>query len=310
VSTDNPCLVAERSDPSKTLSSNMQNLLLVVILVMISCQIACTQNIVHLPTPVNNAEVKWDRDRMSYFSEIWQTEVVTNVSKPTLEIFLAEEPNGAAVVICPGGGLYAHSIESEGRLVAKALNEVGVSAFVLEYRLVPTGEDGVADITREWQNLETKVSQVLPLSISDAQQAILHLRSNADQYQIDTDRIGLMGFSAGGAVTMGVTYANMDGTAPDFIAPVYFWEDAQPIMDVPLSAGPAFILCASDDGLDLGPASVELYQSWIKAGKSAELHMYSKGDHGFGMRDTEFPVGTWIHRFTDWMKVEGLMQKR
>jgi acetyl esterase/lipase len=226
-----------------------------------------------------------------------------------MKVFRPENPNGAAVVICPGGALYAHSIDSEGESVAKALNKTGVTAFVLRYRLVPTGEAsrekliGVAP-----EEMFRQVAKVLPLSISDGLNAIEHVRMHADQYKVDKERIGIMGFSAGGAVAMGAAYRSESKNKPDFIAPLYFWEDAQKIEDVPADAGPAFILCATDDPLGLAPASAKLYLSWIEAGKAAELHMYSQGGHGFGMRDTDLPVGDWVPRFTEWMKVEGLME--
>ena len=270
--------------------------------------ISCAQEIISLPITITNPDVTWNGEELDFHSGEWDTRVITNTSKPTMKVYRPENANGAAVIICPGGALYAHSIDSEGEWVAKALNESGITAFVLRYRLVPTGEmskEKIIPVTPEV--MFERVSEVLPLSISDGLNAIEHVRLNAMKYGIDEERIGIMGFSAGGAVTMGAAYGAESKNKPNFIAPVYFWEDAQKIQDVPKDAGPAFILCATDDPLGLAPASAKLYLSWIEAGKSAELHMYSQGGHGFGMRKMELPVVHWMERFIDWMQIEGLM---
>jgi len=105
-----------------------------------------------IPLPLSPYETtQWEGPEKNYFSEVWQTEVITNVSIPTLEVFLAPDSlnTGTSVIIAPGGGLYALSIESEGNMVARWLNKKGINAFVLKYRLVPSGEDGVADLNRD-----------------------------------------------------------------------------------------------------------------------------------------------------------------
>lgn len=283
---------------------------LIVILILSNGYYSCiSQEIITLPITKTNPEVTWEGGELDFKSAEWDTRVITNTSKPTMKVFRPEHPNGAAIVICPGGALYAHSIDSEGEWVARALNEAGVTAFVLRYRLVPTDEtakEKLIPVTPEI--MFERVAEVLPLSISDGLNAIEHIRNNSEKYNIDKERIGIMGFSAGGAVTMGATYNAEAKNKPNFIAPVYFWENAQKIQAVPEDAGPAFILCATDDPLGLAPASAKLYLSWIEAGKSAELHMYSQGGHGFGLRPTDLPVGHWLTRLTDWMSTEGLMK--
>jgi len=283
---------------------------LLSVFILSSCYfLSISQEIIALPITKTNAAVTWEGAERDFHSTEWDTRVITNTSKPTMAVFRPANPNGSAVIICPGGALYAHSIDSEGESVAKALNEAGVTAFVLKYRLVPTDESSreqLISVTPEV--MFERVAEVLPLSISDGLHAIEYVRVNAKKYGVDEDRIGIMGFSAGGAVTMGVTYAAESKNKPNFIAPVYFWEDAQKIQDVPSDAGPAFILCATDDPLGLAPASAKLYLSWIAAGKSAELHMYAQGGHGFGVRATDLPVGTWVQRMIEWMEVEGLMK--
>ncbi len=267
-----------------------------------------SQHIIELPMDLTNDEIQWENAEREYFSEVWKNPVVTNVSKPTMSVFKADNPNGSAVIICPGGGLYALSIDSEGRDVAKWLNAQGVTAFVLKYRLVPTGEDGTQDIMKEGAQVLVRAGQVLPLAVADALNAIEHVRNHADRYQVDKDRIGIMGFSAGGAVTMGVTYGYEKENRPDFIGPIYAWMNVVPVHDVPDDAPPMFVLCASDDPLQLAPASVQLYSDWLKAGVATELHMYAQGGHGFGMKKQGLPSDQWIELFAKWMDAQGLFK--
>jgi len=259
--------------------------------------------------------ITWDTPQREYFSDIWQTEVVTNVSQPHLDIFLPEGDNGskAAVIVAPGGGLYALSIESEGNMVAQWLNEKGIAAFVLKYRLVPTGADGVAEITQLSTSSPTtimeEVAKVLPFSVQDGLNAIKHVRENAEGYGIDPNKIGFMGFSAGGAVTMGVGYQYSQENRPNFLVPIYPWTDAQSILEPQENAPPMFIVCASNDPLGLAKGSIELYSSQFDAKKNVSLVMYSKGGHGFGMRPQGLPSDSWIERFYDWGTSENLIPK-
>ena len=267
------------------------------------------QEVIELPITKINDQVTWAESELDFHSTTWDTRVITNVSKPTMIVHkpAAGTANGTAVVICPGGGLYAHSIDSEGHQVAEWLAEHGVTAFVLKYRLVPTGEDGTKQIMTDGPKVGENVTQVLPLSIDDASQAITYVRTNAAEYGVLPNRIGLMGFSAGGAVTMGHTYSYTPETRPDFIAPIYAWMDVVPKTDMPADAPPIFVVCASDDPLRLAPASVTLYQEWLAGGKKSELHMYAQGGHGFGMRKLGFPSDKWIERFGEWLGVMGWM---
>ena len=270
------------------------------------------QKIIKLPITETDESIEWNKKEKQYFSEIWQTEVVTNVIKPTMQVFqpTPEKNTGAAVVICPGGGMYALSIESEGNQVAEWLAERGVTAFVLKYRLVPTGEDATKEMITDGVELVFgKAGNVLPLGISDGLNAIQYVRENAGEYKVDPDKIGIMGFSAGGAVTMGVAFNYYKTNKPNFIVPVYAWMDILPIGVSLKDAPPIFVVCASDDPLNLAPASVKLYSEWLKAGKSAELHMYAKGGHGFGMRKQDLPSDQWIERFGEWLGNEGFLDK-
>lgn len=257
------------------------------------------------------SEPQWVGDAKNFYSNIWDTQVVTNVSVPTLEVFLPETPNGTAVIIAPGGGLYALSINSEGNDVAKWLNDKGIAAFVLQYRLVPSGADGVKEISdlssSDPGKLMQNVAAVLPYSIQDGLSAISYVREKADRFGIDPHKIGFMGFSAGGAVTLGVAYNYEIANRPDFLVPVYPWTSAQPVQPAPTDAPPMLVICATDDPLGLADGSIELYSSWHKAEKPVGLHMYSKGGHGFGMKVQGLPSDNWIERFYDWAKAQQLV---
>jgi acetyl esterase/lipase len=249
-----------------------------------------------------------------YFSKIWNTEVVANVTKPSLTVFKPspELRNGTAVVICPGGGFMALSINSEGNDVAKYMVAKGVTAFVLKYRLAHTGEDATQEFTAlfaDKQKYREEVDQVVPLSIADGLAAVTYVREHASDWGVFSDRVGIIGFSAGGTVAAGVAlhYA-LDGR-PAFAALIYAAGGRFKDSPVPVDAPPAFVAAATDDNLGLAPDSVVLYEKWAGAHKPAELHMYAKGGHGFGMRKQNLPTDHWIDRFTDWLELQGWLKK-
>jgi len=256
----------------------------------------------------------WKNPEKQYFSPIWNTEVVTNVSQPTLTVFAPDTgtANGTAVVICPGGAFFALSINSEGNDVAKWLAARGVTAFVLRYRLVPTGEDGVKEVmTRitDRQKMEEATAAIIPLAISDGRAAVSYVRTHASEYGISPNRVGLMGFSAGGTVTAAVAFSHAAESKPDFVAPIYAYMGAVKETEVPKDAAPMFVAAASDDQLGLAPESVSVYSKWLAARKPVELHMYSKGGHGFGMRKQTLPSDRWIERFGEWLQLQGFLTK-
>ena len=285
---------------------------LIFSLLLLSAGFLSAQEIVELPKE-HTGEIMWTGGEKEFFSNIWQTEVVTNVSKPTMEVFRPAEDNntGTAVIIAPGGGLYALSIESEGNMVAKWLNEKGITAFVLKYHLVPTGDDGVAEISKlsmdNPEQLFEEVAKVIPYSIQDGLNAIKHVRTNAEEYGVDPTKIGFMGFSAGGAVTIGVAYNYTSDSRPDFLVPVYYWYDAVPVKEAKADAPPMFIVCATDDPLGLARGSVALYSSMLEAQKPVSMVMYAKGGHGFGMREQGLPSDNWIARFYEWSLAQNLV---
>jgi acetyl esterase/lipase len=275
---------------------------------------ARAQKVIQLYPGAAPGSEKWTHKEKEYFSPMWNTQVVTNVVQPTLTVY-APEPsmaNGTAIIICPGGGFHALSINSEGNDVAKWLAAKGVTAFVLKYRLVPTGEDGVKEVMEKLTNgksLDNENAPVVPLAIADGRAAVVYVRKHAAEFGVAPTRIGLMGFSAGGTVTAGVVFNYTAESRPDFIAPIYAYMGAFKDTVVAQDAPPMFVVAASDDQLGLAPDSVALYSKWLAAKKPAELHLYAKGGHGFGMRKQNLPTDQWIERFGEWLAVQGLLKK-
>ncbi|MFT5692494.1 MAG: acetyl esterase/lipase [Oceanicoccus sp.] len=282
--------------------------------VLLLCLVSPTSfstEIVELPYE-SVSDVHWQGGEKNFFSKQWKAQVVTNVSVPTMEVFrpLSGHGNGAAVIIAPGGGLYALSISSEGTEVASWLAAKGFTAFVLKYRLVPTGENGVQEAAQAGINILNTVKPVLPLSIADGLAAVRHVRSRAEDYDVNPGKIGFMGFSAGGAVTMGVVFNYKTISRPDFIVPIYAWMTVFGNFDVPEDAPPMLAICASDDQLGLAADSIKLLSAWLEAKKPAELHMFSKGGHGFGMRKQGIAADHWIDRFYEWSVTEGIVMPK
>lgn len=288
--------------------------LTIIGLFLMLTSVAQAQKVIPLYPGAAPGSEKWTHQEKEYFSSIWNTQVVTNVTQPTLTAFLPDtaQANGTAVVICPGGGFHALSINSEGVDVAKWLAAKGVASFVLKYRLVPTGEDGVKEVMAKMGNakkMEEDSAAIVPLAIADGLAAVVYVRKHAAEFGIAPNRIGIMGFSAGGTVTAAVAFQYSAEGRPDFVAPIYVFMGVVKPAQVPADAPPMFIVAATDDQLGLAPDSVKLYSQWTAAKKSAELHLYSKGGHGFGMRKQNLPSDQWIERFGDWLQLQGLLKK-
>src|SRR5271167_470195 len=283
------------------------------IVVFLVTQVAA-QDVIPLQTGAAPGSAQVNYREKEYFSKIWNTEVVTNVTKPSLTVFepSPELRNGTAVVICPGGGFMALSINSEGIDVAKYLTARGVTAFVLKYRLAHTGEDATqefATMLADKQKFQAMLANVVPLAIADGLAAVTYVREHASEWGVSPDRVGIIGFSAGGTVAVGVAFRyRLDGR-PAFVAPIYAAGAMFKGDPVPVDAPPMFAVAATDDQLGLAPESVALYEKWTGANKSAELHMYAKGGHGFGMRTQNLPTDHWIDRYVDWLEMEGFLKK-
>jgi acetyl esterase/lipase len=185
-----------------------------------------------------------------------------------------------------------------------------VTAFVLKYRLAKTGDDAGQEFKTLWPDkakFQEMMAQISPLSFSDGLEAVTYVRQHASEWGVSPDRVGIMGFSAGGAVVGSVLFHYTAENRPAFAAPIYgrFQLDTP----VPADAPPVFIAAANDDPLGLAPASVALYQKWAAAHKSAELHIYAKGGHGFGMRKENITTDNWPEQFAGWLQLQGFLSK-
>ncbi|MDN3657263.1 GDSL-type esterase/lipase family protein [Ferruginibacter paludis] len=282
------------------------------LLLMIASLVTAQQVIQLYPGKAPGSE-SWTWQEKDNNDNMFKTRVVYNVAQPTLTAYLppASAANGTAVIIAPGGAFHTLSIESEGTEVAKWLNAKGVAAFVLKYRLVHSlTNDPVAELLKkmgDFKKLDEENDSVVTMAIADGLKAVAYVRTHAAEYNISPKRIGFMGFSAGGTVTMGAVFNSTAADRPDFAAPVYPYITALKNQAIPPDAPPLFICAATDDQLGLASHSTNLYNAWIAAKKPAELHMYAKGGHGFGMRKNDIPTDTWIDRFGDWLEEQGLL---
>jgi acetyl esterase/lipase len=245
-----------------------------------------------------------------------QSKIIYNVVEPTLTAYLPApgKSNGTAIIVAPGGAFHILSINNEGTDVAKWLNEKGVTAFVLKYRLVRMiTQDPITELMgkmRDFKKLDEENDSVVTMAVNDGLRAIEYVRTHANDYHINPKRIGIMGFSAGGTVTMGTVFnASNEMNRPNFAAPIYLYMNALKNQRVPTDAPPLFICAASDDQLGLATHSSNLYNTWTNAKKEAELHMYLKGGHGFGMRKQGLPTDHWIERFGEWLALKGLLKE-
>jgi acetyl esterase/lipase/lysophospholipase L1-like esterase len=257
----------------------------------------------------------WNWNEQLNTQNLFQTEVIYNVSQPTLTAYLPpkEMATGTAVIIAPGGGFHTLSINSEGVDLAKWLNTKGVAAFVLKYRLVHClTDDPVKELMDKMGNgkLDQESAPVVEMAMNDGLRAVQYVREHAVQYDIDPQKIGFMGFSAGGTVTMSVVYNATDRDRPNFVAPIYAYAGAIIGSTVPTVNTPIFLAVAADDQLGLMSHSLDLFKKWQEAKQPAELHIYQKGGHGFGMRKNGLPSDTWYERFGDWMKMLGYLKKK
>ena len=234
---------------------------------------------------------------------------LANVSVPTLSVYNPKKPNGAAVVICPGGGYSILAMDLEGTEVAQWLNGIGVTAIVVKYR-VPRRKD--------------REKHEAPLQ--DVQRAFGIVRHNAKAWGIDPGRIGILGFSAGGHLSATAmtnyrkrTYKAIDDAdkvncRPDFAVLVYpaYLVDNQtktrlvPEVPVDKQTPPAFLVHAGNDGIP-ADGSVQMWLAMRRVGVQSELHVFPHGGHGYGLRPTDDPVTHWPRLAAGWMKRMGYL---
>ena len=242
-------------------------------------------------------------------------ERIAFVDQPTLSVFRAskDKANGCAVIICPGGGYNILAWPKEGLEVAEWFNSIGVTAFVLKYRVPRRNPDKI-----HWEPMQ------------DVQRSIRLVRYHADKWGIDPNRIGTLGFSAGGHLTVmsGVQYntkcyepvdeADQISCRPNFICPIYCaylgenYDDRTDsqlgsLVKVTPKTPPTFLAVTWDDAMR-GAQSATLFAKLRENKVESEIHVYTKGGHGYGMRVTDFRVSKWPNQLEGWLRTQGFLQ--
>jgi acetyl esterase/lipase len=232
--------------------------------------------------------------------------VVTNVTIPTVTVFRPPpgRANGTAMLVLPGGAFRALAWDLDGIEVAQWLAERGITAFVLRYRVRPPGASAPSGA----ETLDAFLLRTRPardLAVADAQQGLRLIRSNAAQNRIKPDRVGAIGASAGAMTVLDLALAPDPAARPDFAvaASGAIPPEAGPATGAP----PLFIVAAQDDPQVATSRSTEAYQRWTDAGRPAELHLYEKGGHGFGLRPRQLPADRWPSTLEAWLRSRGLL---
>ncbi len=246
----------------------------------------------------------------------WGDPMARNISTATLTPFLPEpdKANGAAVIVAPGGGFRWLSLGNEGWEVAEALAEQGIAAFVLKYRLHPTPEslddfresmnrtfDAAADTSSQDEEPPSRPRRDLSDQLEDAEAAYEMIVERAEEWGVDTERLGMIGFSAGAGLTMHSTL-NSEIMELAFIGPIY---GGMGEVDVPSDAPPMFSVIAADDFLFNGQFGV--IQSWFEADVPVEFHLYQNGGHGFGLGNPDRTSNRWFDAFMHWLGVNDFL---
>jgi len=224
--------------------------------------------------------------------------VVFNVVTPTLTAFLPEraKATGTGVIVAPGGAFVALAIDLEGNEVARWLQERGIAAFVLKYRIVEKHGDGIP--------AGLNMDEAGQYGIADGIQALKVVRQHAAEWGLSPDRIGFLGFSAGAMVTSGTLLQKDAAARPSFAAMIYGAPfGAMPA--IPAKLPPLFLAWAQDDPQAREPV-VKFYDALAAAGHKPEVHIFSAGGHGFGLHKQGTTSDHWIDAFSNWLEAQGL----
>jgi acetyl esterase/lipase len=247
---------------------------------------------------------------------------IYNVTVPTLTIFRpkAGVATGAAVIIAPGGGFQRLAIDGEGYAAAKYLAERGITGIVLKYRTDATSVERLQQAAAAADGAQGAVRAPGPGSggatagprpapntslgahqaVADGLAAVRYVRAHAGELNISPREVGFLGFSAGAFVAMELAVSPDASSRPDFVAAIYA---PRPVdMVVPLEAPPLFLAVAADDEAVHAAPSLQIFQDWRAAGRSAELHVFESGKHGFNMSHQQKDSDHWIDEYLWWLK--------
>jgi acetyl esterase/lipase len=241
--------------------------------------------------------------------------VVRNVTRPTLTAFLPDpkKATGAAVVVAPGGAFMLLAIGPEGWEVAKRLNDRGIAAFVLKYRVMPTpaGEAEASafmndKVKKGLPDPKKQPTLQYPPSTDDGLAALALVRQNAVKYNIDPKRVGMIGFSAGAMTSLNTVMKAKPGTGPDFFGYIY---GPQATVRVPKDAPPMFSAIAFDDPL-FPTMGFPIAAAWHKAKRPVEVHAYERGGHGFNLGVQGTTTTLMLDQFVAWMDMHGYLKAK
>jgi acetyl esterase/lipase len=223
--------------------------------------------------------------------------VVFNVVTPTLTAYLPErtKATGTGVILAPGGAFVALAIDLEANQVARWLQEKGIAAFVLKYRIMEKRQEGIP--------AGMNMDEAGKYGIADGIQALKVVRQHAAEWGVSADRIGFMGFSAGAMVTSGALLQQDAAGRPNFAALIYGGPFGRMPL-IPAKLPPMFLAWAQDDTVAREPV-VKFYDALTAAGHKPEVHIFSAGGHGFGMRKQGTSSDHWINAFYDWLEAQG-----
>ena len=227
--------------------------------------------------------------------------VVFNVVTPTLTAYLPErsKATGTGIIIAPGGAFVALAISLESNDVARWLKERGIAAFVLKYRILEKRGEGIP------ANMD--MDEAGKYGIADGIQALKVVRQHAAEWGVSPDRVGFMGFSAGAMVTSGALLQQDAAARPNFAAMIYGAPFGK-MPAIPAKLPPMFLAWAQDDDVALEPV-VKFYEALTSAGHKPEVHIFSTGGHGFGMKKQGTSSDHWIDAFYYWLEAQGLTKR-
>jgi acetyl esterase/lipase len=225
--------------------------------------------------------------------------VVMNVVKPTITAYLPERSRatGAGVVIAPGGAFVALAISLEATELAKWLQQRGVAAFVLKYRTIEKKVDGIPQMDMDTAGR---------YGIADGIQALKVVRAHADEWELNRNRIGMIGFSAGAMVTSAAMLQRDAALRPSFAALIYGAPFGK-MPAIPAGLPPVFMAWAKDDQVALAPV-VKFHDALVAAGQPPETHVYAKGGHGFGTKHQGTDSDHWIDDYAHWLRSLGMVR--
>jgi acetyl esterase/lipase len=223
--------------------------------------------------------------------------VVFNVVTPTLTAYLPErsKATGTGVIIAPGGAFVALAISLESNDVARWLQERGIAAFVLKYRIMEKRGEGIP--------ANMNMDEAGKYGIADGIQSLKVVRQHAAEWGVSPDKVGFMGFSAGAMVTSGTLLQGDAAARPDFAAMIY-GAPFGVMPAIPAKLPPMFLAWAQDDPVALAPI-IKFHDALRSAGHKPEVHAFSAGGHGFGMRKQGTSSDHWIDAFYYWLEAQG-----